>query len=79
MTLLLSYLIFTKPLTEQHGTGVLLISMGIMLKMVPENKVPSWSTVQNAVVNHSKSAFNVEKNRVGNQEILEDEEKKNLI
>ncbi|KAG7654048.1 UAA transporter [Arabidopsis suecica] len=36
VTLLLSYLIFTKPLTEQHGTGLLLISMGIILKMVPD-------------------------------------------
>ncbi|KAI3787439.1 hypothetical protein L1987_41906 [Smallanthus sonchifolius] len=38
VTLLLSYLIFTKPLTEQHGTGLILISMGIVLKMIPENK-----------------------------------------
>ncbi|KAL5209960.1 hypothetical protein ABZP36_005583 [Zizania latifolia] len=37
-TLLLSYLIFTKPLTEQHVTGLLLISMGIVLKLLPENK-----------------------------------------
>ncbi|KAF3448481.1 hypothetical protein FNV43_RR09194 [Rhamnella rubrinervis] len=79
VTLLLSYMIFTKPLTEQHGTGLLLISMGIILKMVPENKVPSWSTVQNAVVKHSKSTLNMEREQVGNQEISEDEEKKNLI
>lgn len=38
VTLLLSYLIFTKPLTEQHGTGLILIAMGIVLKMIPENK-----------------------------------------
>ena len=38
VTLLLSYLIFTKPLTEQHVTGLLLITMGIVLKLVPENK-----------------------------------------
>lgn len=38
VTLLLSYLIFTKPLTEQHGTGLLLIAMGITLKLLPENK-----------------------------------------
>ncbi|CAH1412070.1 unnamed protein product [Lactuca virosa] len=38
VTLLLSYLIFTKPLTEQHCTGLILMSMGIVLKMVPENK-----------------------------------------
>ncbi|CAI9765212.1 unnamed protein product [Fraxinus pennsylvanica] len=40
VTLLLSYLIFTKPLTEQHGSGLLLISMGIILKMLPDNKSP---------------------------------------
>ncbi|PKI53128.1 hypothetical protein CRG98_026490 [Punica granatum] len=40
VTLLLSYVIFTKPLTEQHATGLLLIGMGIVLKMVPENKPP---------------------------------------
>ncbi|KAL1543481.1 enolase-phosphatase E1 [Salvia divinorum] len=41
VTLLLSYMIFTKPLTEQHGSGLLLITMGIVLKMLPENKPPS--------------------------------------
>ncbi|CAN0841497.1 UDP-galactose/UDP-glucose transporter 4 [Linum grandiflorum] len=40
VTLLLSYMIFTKPLTEQHGSGLLLIAMGIMLKMMPDTKVP---------------------------------------
>ncbi|KAI4354968.1 hypothetical protein L6164_003788 [Bauhinia variegata] len=41
VTLLLSYIIFTKPLTEQHGSGLLLIAMGIILKMLPENKPPT--------------------------------------
>ncbi|KAI4343275.1 hypothetical protein MLD38_027803 [Melastoma candidum] len=41
VTLLLSYLIFTKPLTEQHATGLLLIAMGIVMKMLPENKPPT--------------------------------------
>lgn len=41
VTLLLSYLIFTKPLTEQHGTGLLLIGMGIVLKLLPDNKLPN--------------------------------------
>jgi solute carrier family 35 (adenosine 3'-phospho 5'-phosphosulfate transporter), member B3 len=36
----LSYLIFTKPLTEQHATGLLLISMGIIMKLLPEYKDP---------------------------------------
>ncbi|KAG0497756.1 hypothetical protein HPP92_002153 [Vanilla planifolia] len=40
VTLLLSYLIFTKPMTEQHGTGLLLIAMGIVLKLLPELKEP---------------------------------------
>ncbi|EFJ14308.1 hypothetical protein SELMODRAFT_271324 [Selaginella moellendorffii] len=37
VTLLLSYVIFTKPMTEQHVTGLLLIAMGIILKMLPES------------------------------------------
>lgn len=36
LTLLLSYILFTKPLTGQHGSGLLLITMGIVLKMMPE-------------------------------------------
>ncbi|XP_078154489.1 UDP-galactose/UDP-glucose transporter 4-like isoform X2 [Carex rostrata] len=46
VTLLLSYLIFTKPLTEQHATGLLLISMGIIMKLLPENKHPLPRKVQ---------------------------------
>lgn len=34
-------MIFTKPLTEQHGTGLLLIAMGIVLKMLPGDSKPS--------------------------------------
>lgn len=36
-TLLLSYIIFTKPLLGQHCTGLLLIGMGITLKMLPDH------------------------------------------
>lgn len=36
VTLLLSYIIFTKPLSGQHCTGLLLISMGIIFKMLPD-------------------------------------------
>ncbi|KAG9145704.1 hypothetical protein Leryth_024796 [Lithospermum erythrorhizon] len=36
VTLLLSYLIFTKPLTLQHSIGLLLIFSGICLKMMPD-------------------------------------------
>ncbi|CAN7109543.1 unnamed protein product [Brassica rapa subsp. narinosa] len=50
VTLLLSYLIFTKPLTEQHGSGLLLIAMGIVLKMVPmDSKPPSKIQARPAV------------------------------
>ncbi|KAH7514023.1 UDP-galactose/UDP-glucose transporter 2 [Ziziphus jujuba] len=79
VTLLLSYLIFTKPLTEQHGIGLLLIAMGIVLKMVPEPKIPSWNAVQNAVVKQSKSTFNIEKNHIGSDETLDNDEKRSLI
>lgn len=63
VTLLLSYLIFTKPLTEQHGTGLLLITMGIMLKMLPDGKLPKWSTVSSAA-KEGISIFNMEKKPV---------------
>ena len=43
LTLFLSYIIFTKPLTEQHGTGLILISMGIILKMIPDPQLPNRS------------------------------------
>ncbi|XP_020873599.1 UDP-galactose/UDP-glucose transporter 2 isoform X2 [Arabidopsis lyrata subsp. lyrata] len=50
VTLLLSYLIFTKPLTEQHGSGLLLIAMGIVLKMVPmDSKAPTKIPARPAV------------------------------
>lgn len=48
VTLLLSYMIFTKPLTEQHGTGLLLIAMGIILKMLPDTQAPKRPTSSNA-------------------------------
>ena len=37
VTLLLSYIIFTKPLLGQHCTGLILITMGITLKMLPDS------------------------------------------
>ncbi|KAF9611861.1 hypothetical protein IFM89_036505 [Coptis chinensis] len=37
VTLLLSYLIFTRPLTGQHGTSLILIAMGIAMKLVLDN------------------------------------------
>ncbi|KAG6435717.1 hypothetical protein SASPL_100592 [Salvia splendens] len=82
VTLLLSYMIFTKPLTEQHGSGLLLITMGIVLKMLPENK-PSSKRASNP-----KAKVEME-SRDGEEEdesssraqigIEEDEEKRPLV
>lgn len=81
VTLLLSYLIFTKPLTEQHGTGLILIAMGIVLKMLPENKPPTSRSVSlSTVVNkHGKSSFKKEMNRLENEEHEEHEERRSLV
>lgn len=80
VTLLLSYLIFTKPMTNQHGLGLFLISMGIIVKMVPEKKIPSWSTFQYAVTkHHSKSTSKTEKGIIIDENDLEDEEKRALV
>lgn len=71
--MLLSYIIFTKPLTEEHGTGLLLIALGIILKMVPENQVAK----------HAKSIKDVlMKAPEANEKALEaedDEENKALV
>ncbi|XP_073130181.1 UDP-galactose/UDP-glucose transporter 2-like [Henckelia pumila] len=50
VTLLLSFVIFTKPLTEQHGSGLLLIAMGIVLKLLPDSKLPSRAAPSDARV-----------------------------
>ncbi|KAJ0778905.1 putative UAA transporter [Helianthus annuus] len=42
VTLLLSYILFTKPLTEQHGSGLILIAMGLILKMLPAHNAPGY-------------------------------------
>lgn len=70
VTLLLSYLIFTKPLTEQHGTGLILISMGIVLKMIPENK-PAPRMVQ--------KMKDLSSGKDENQRNEEEEEKRPLV
>ncbi|KAH9732195.1 UDP-galactose/UDP-glucose transporter 2 [Citrus sinensis] len=58
VTLLLSYLIFTKPLTEQHGTGLLLIAMGITLKLLPADDKPIKRTATSSFkVNIRKLSF----------------------
>ncbi|KAL0542223.1 hypothetical protein IC582_022319 [Cucumis melo] len=69
VTLLLSYLIFTKPMTEQHGSGLLLITMGIVLKMLPENKLPSRA---------AKSSHRVDENQLDKGK-EEDEENRPLV
>lgn len=68
VTLLLSYLIFTKPMTEQHGSGLLLIAMGIVVKMLPDNKLPSRA---------AKSSDRLDENQLDKGK--EDEEKRPLV
>ncbi|XP_057507926.1 UDP-galactose/UDP-glucose transporter 4-like [Actinidia eriantha] len=62
VTLLLSYLIFTKPLTEQHGTGLLLISMGIAMKLLPDHKPPKRASTSSSMAKIEKPA-SIEVNR----------------
>lgn len=63
VTLLLSYMIFTKPLTEQHGTGLLLIAMGIILKMLPDTQAPKRPTSSTAKPSSKGERALVEKMR----------------
>ncbi|KAL8500140.1 hypothetical protein ACS0TY_019942 [Phlomoides rotata] len=80
VTLLLSYLIFTKPLTEQHGTGLLLITMGILLKMLPENKPPKKPSTSSSRPNIEVVTHNDDNRfQVGIEEEEEDEEKRPLV
>ncbi|KAA8521968.1 hypothetical protein F0562_012718 [Nyssa sinensis] len=64
ITLLLSYLIFTKPMTEQHGSGLLLVAMGISMKLLPDNKATNRTPVSNAVTKYGKSSSKAEKKLV---------------
>ncbi|TYI14921.1 hypothetical protein ES332_A08G153800v1 [Gossypium tomentosum] len=48
VTLLLSYIIFTKPWTQQHGTGLILIAIGITLKLLPVDVKPVYKKVSSA-------------------------------
>ncbi|WOG88376.1 hypothetical protein DCAR_0207611 [Daucus carota subsp. sativus] len=79
VTLLLSYLIFTKPLTEQHGSGLLLISMGIILKMLPENKAPTRIPMSNVKNKHETSYTREEKKAVQIREDVDHEEERPLV
>ncbi|KAA8520570.1 hypothetical protein F0562_014826 [Nyssa sinensis] len=78
VTLLLSYLIFTKPLTEEHGTGLLLISMGIILKLLPDNKLPKRTPSSSSMAKIERPSY-VEENRTGVQNEEEDEERRPLV
>lgn len=77
VTLLLSYLIFTKPLTEQHGTGLLLIAMGITLKLLPDNKPSKRASTSSASANIAKPASREEITLLEN--VGKDEEKRPLV
>lgn len=79
VTLLLSYLIFTKPLTEEHGTGLLLIGMGITLKLLPDNK-PHQRVSNSSRPKSSKPAHNEDQRiQLDHQNVGEDEEKRPLV
>ncbi|MBA0574938.1 hypothetical protein Golob_027428 [Gossypium lobatum] len=75
VTLLLSYMIFTKPLTEQHVSGLLLMAMGIILKMLPDGKPAPWIPTSNVNARHHRETSSEEVESVE----LEDEEKKPLV
>ncbi|KAM0946774.1 putative UAA transporter [Dioscorea sansibarensis] len=70
VTLLLSYMIFKKPLTEQHATGLILIAMGIIIKLIPDNKQPH---PHNHIQPQQKQKQNEE------QESQEEEERRPLV
>ncbi|KAL1087074.1 hypothetical protein V6Z11_D08G158400 [Gossypium hirsutum] len=60
VTLLLSYMIFTKPLTQQHGTGLILIAMGITLKLLPVDVKPVSKRVSSASGSSSNGGHEIE-------------------
>ncbi|KAM7494198.1 hypothetical protein LguiB_028807 [Lonicera macranthoides] len=79
VTLLLSYLIFTKPLTEQHGSGLLLIAMGIVLKLLPENKAPAQNSKSDFDPRNGNSYLKEEKRSFEHAQDEESEEKRPLV
>ncbi|KAK7340206.1 hypothetical protein VNO77_20903 [Canavalia gladiata] len=81
VTLLLSYLIFTKPLTEQHGSGLLLIAMGITMKMLPDNNKPTNTKrvlTSSPRANDAKSSGDEELGTLPNS-VGENDERKPLV
>ncbi|KAL0448081.1 UNVERIFIED_CONTAM: UDP-galactose/UDP-glucose transporter 2 [Sesamum latifolium] len=79
VTLLLSYLLFTKPLTEQHGSGLLLIAMGIILKLVPDSKPPNRATIPDSTSRQEKSRPKEARKRMEDGESVDSEEKQLLV
>ncbi|CDP09815.1 unnamed protein product [Coffea canephora] len=79
VTLLLSYLIFTKPLTEQHCSGLLLIAMGILIKLLPENKPPTRVLIPSTNTKQGKSLLKEVKKPSDNKGDEEDQGKSPLI
>ncbi|KAJ7962293.1 UDP-galactose/UDP-glucose transporter like [Quillaja saponaria] len=78
VTLLLSYMIFTKPLTEQHGTGLLLIGMGITLKLLPDNKPNKRASPSVASPNIAKPSYS-EEERIHLENVVENEERRRAL
>lgn len=80
VTLLLSYLIFTKPLTEQHGSGLLLIAMGIVLKLVLESKSPNRVAQPDSTTTQGKShRKEVNRTKENGESDEQDEERRPLV
>ncbi|CAM8878065.1 unnamed protein product [Rhodiola kirilowii] len=77
VTLLLSYIIFTKPLTEQHGTGLLLIAMGITLRMLPEYNKTTQPQRSVSLTKHDRNSIKSEITQV--REGSEDVERQPLV
>ncbi|KAK1261399.1 UDP-galactose/UDP-glucose transporter 4 [Acorus gramineus] len=77
VTLLLSFLIFTKPLTEQHGTGLLLIAMGIIIKLIPENK-DTAPRRQNTITQQPRQQ-QLQRMEEGKERVEEEEERRPLV
>lgn len=76
VTLLLSYLLFTKPLTEQHGTGLLLIAMGIIIKLLPDNKPQKRVSTPIEIRKVENPSNEEEMNRLINDD---DEERRHVV
>ncbi|TKY63830.1 UDP-galactose/UDP-glucose transporter 2 [Spatholobus suberectus] len=79
VTLLLSYLIFTKPLTEQHGAGLLLIAMGITLKIFLDDKSNKKALNSSPIANIPKPSNDKELRAQADYYEGEDEERRPLV